>query len=247
MILAAAVLFTLQAASLAAADVRYETRVDDDNKVFVDVENGSRLPIRVTSVSVVFYDRRERVLRRRRLDCDDDCGVAPGATESFGPITGPRGWDTVSASEVLYEEEEEPEVEAAPRKRQPPAPTAEDRRSEAPRPPRSPGARPPAAVDWSSPEAVLRAFYVALNRGDLERARGFFSGTSRAFEDLEGWARRETRGGTVTEIRLREPVSDARPRARVEVSFADGGKAVRNVLLRREGESWKIETLEPSP
>lgn len=242
-------------------DVRYQARVDERNRIFVDVENQGREPIAVTAMTVVFYDSQQRTLLRITLDCHADCSVTSGASESFGPIEPPPDWDSVRASEVSYRETPPDERSATPERRtqepapvrEPPAAKAPERPAESPSPgadsaaPRAP--RPPAAVDWSSPEAVLRAFYVAINRGDVARARELRSRSANAATgqaELEAWMRRETKDGTVTDISVLQAASEASPHARLELRFADGSSARRQAVLVREGPGWKIERLEPA-
>lgn len=224
----------------------FEARVDKRNQVFVDVKNPTAGPVRVTMIRVSFFDADDRVIDRISVDCDDDCGVAASATESFGPIEGPRGWRNVKASDVQF-------------KRMPPRPEAP--RPAAPRsveagPPPLPSSTPrvgrPATTDWASPEAVLHGFYVALNLGDLVRAREYYT---RAANDrltaslgaagLESWATRETHDGTIIDLRLVEKLDEAAGTAMAEIEFAEGAPAKRRVVFKREGAGWKIERLEP--
>ena len=224
----------------------FEARVDKKNQVWVDVKNKAAGPVRVTMISVSFFDANDRLMDRISLDCDDDCGVAASATESFGPIEGPRGWQNVRAMDVLF-------------KRMPPRPEAP--RAPAPRsaeaapvpvPPTTPRVGRPAGTDWASPEAVLRGFYVALNLGDLVHAREFYT---RAANDratamlgaagFESWAKRETEDGTVIDLRLVDKLDEAAGSALAEIEFAEVPPAKRRVVFKKEGAGWKIERLEP--
>ncbi len=222
----------------------FEARVDKKNQVFVDVKNPTAGLVRVTMIRVSFFDGDDHVIDRISVDCDDDCDVAASATESFGPIDGPRGWRNVRAMEVLF-------------KRTPSR--AEAPRAPAPRPvERAPAAEPPitqrvgraATSDWASPEAVLRGFYVALNLGDLVKAREFYTRSAASVTAgagaaaFESWAKRETLDGTITDLRLLEAVNEAEGTARVEIAFADAQPARRRVVFKREGEGWKIERVE---
>ena len=95
----------LPASALAAqADVTYAARVDRKNEVYVDVENSTRVGIRVTSVVVAFYDRRKLLIEKSTIECRTECSVAGADVESFGPLEGPQGWDTVKVMNVYYEE-----------------------------------------------------------------------------------------------------------------------------------------------
>ena len=90
----------------APADVTYAARVDKKNEIYVDVENSTRSGIRVTSVVVAFYDRRKSLIEKSTIDCRTDCSVGGADVESFGPLEGPQGWDTVKVMDVYYEEDE---------------------------------------------------------------------------------------------------------------------------------------------
>src|SRR5678809_53651 len=91
-------------AAASAADVTYATRVDSKNEIYVDVQNSTRTGIRVTSVVVSFYDRRRIPIERNTIDCRTECSVGREDVESFGPLEGPKGWDTVKVMNVFYEE-----------------------------------------------------------------------------------------------------------------------------------------------
>ena len=97
----------LAASGLAAqADVTYAARVDGKNEIYVDVENSARLGIRVTSVVVAFYDKRKSLIEKSTIECRTDCAVGGEDVESFGPLEGPPGWETVKVMDVYYEEKE---------------------------------------------------------------------------------------------------------------------------------------------
>lgn len=91
----------------AQTDVTYAARVDRQNGIYVDVENSARLGIRVTSVVVAFYDKRKSLIERSTIECRTDCSVGGEDVESFGPLEGPEGWDTVKVMNVYYEEKDE--------------------------------------------------------------------------------------------------------------------------------------------
>jgi hypothetical protein len=230
------------AAAAGAEGVRYEARLDSQDRIFVDVENAGSVSIRVTSMTVLFQDARGAAVARRTLDCERDCTVAPESRESFGPIDAPRAWETVTATQVLYRE-----LGPRPATEPPAAPSARPSL----RPSAAPSAAPARDVNRGSPEALLRAFYVALNRGDLARARQLCTPSA-----IQGWsgaggddafAKAETREGTVMDVRLVALPLDANPVATVEVSFADGAKARRRIALVREGEGFRVDKVERAP
>ena len=97
----------LLAASGAAAqtDVTYAARVDRKNEVYVDVENSTRSGIRMTSVVVAFYDKRRSLIEKSTIECRTECSVGAEDVESFGPLEGPEGWETVKLMNVFYEED----------------------------------------------------------------------------------------------------------------------------------------------
>jgi hypothetical protein len=225
--------------------IAFEARVDKKNQVFVDVRNPTAGPVRVTTIRVSFFDADDRVIDRVSVDCDDDCSVAASSTESFGPIAGPRGWRNVRADDVQFKRmplrpEAPGPVAPRPSGAAPPAPP--------PPPPGRPRVGRPGATDWASPEAVLHGFYVALNLGDLVRAREY---QTRAANDrvtaavLESWAKLETHDGTIIDLRLIDKLDEATGMATAEIQFADGAPAKRRVIFKREGEGWKIERVEP--
>jgi Zn-dependent protease with chaperone function len=105
-------------ADASPSDVTYAARVDRKNEIYVDVENQARAPIHVTSVVVAFYDRGQTLIEKNTIDCRTDCSVGRQDVESFGPLEGPPGWDTVKVMNVFYEdggaEPEPPEPDRAP-------------------------------------------------------------------------------------------------------------------------------------
>jgi len=118
-----------------AADVTYAARVDAKNDVYVDVENTSRLGIRVTSVVVAFYDRRKVLIERNTIECRTDCSVGGQDVESFGPLDGPPGWDTVKVMNVYYEEREGDADDSSPSPAPTPRPVTPSRSTKVPSPP----------------------------------------------------------------------------------------------------------------
>lgn len=126
-------------AEAAQADVTFAARVDRKNDIYVDVENRTRSDIRVTSVVIAFYDKRRSLIEKTTIECRVECEVGGADVESFGPVEGPGGWETVKVMNVYYEEGGE---DAALPEREPshvPAPAT---------PPRSgpPGQAPPKVV-----------------------------------------------------------------------------------------------------
>ena len=97
----------LAASGLSAqTEVTYAARVEGKNEIYVDVENPARLGIRVTSVVVAFYDKRKRLIEKSTIECRTECSVGGEDVESFGPLEGPQGWETVKVMAVYYEEKE---------------------------------------------------------------------------------------------------------------------------------------------
>jgi|GEM_PF-2534643 len=84
-------------------DISYNYRVDDKNQVWVDVENDSDSDIKVTSVVVSFYDKDENIMDKSELPCKSNCIVKVDEAKPFGPITGPKDWETVRVTKVYYE------------------------------------------------------------------------------------------------------------------------------------------------
>ncbi len=122
-------------ASLArAAGVTYSARVDGGGKAWVDVENSAGRDVEVRSVNLSFDDGDGRRLGSRTLPCKDDCLVRAGARGSFGPIEGPRGWESFHIEKLLYVDSGEGSARPAPI---PPAPTPPTSST-----PTTPGGRP---------------------------------------------------------------------------------------------------------
>jgi hypothetical protein len=149
----------------------------------------------------------------------------------------------VETKEVLYRA-----LESRPA----PAPTAPASRAPDPQPTTAPRQGVAAALDWNSHEAVLRAFYVALNRGDAVRARELCSRSANdawssapGGDAFPGFAKAETRDATVTDVRLLAPAAEAS--ATIVVSYADGPNAKRRIRFAREGAGLKIDRVEPVP
>jgi hypothetical protein len=236
-----------------ATDVTYAARVDEQGQVFVDVSNETSSPVRVTTFVLRFFGARDAFLEKATSDCEDDCTVAAGVTESFGPFETPEGWETVQVDEVLYDGTEHVErapAHAAPAPRASPAEPAPA--PWVPRPtarPQAPGPQGPA----TSPEAALRELYRWLVRGDYARARQQYTASARegplaalGEAGFEAWARGETKDATVLDVRLLEPFGESPAGLRVEIAYADGSKAARRVHFQREDGGWKIARIEES-
>lgn len=235
-----------------ATDVTYAARVDEQGRVFVDVSNATRSPVRVTTFVLRFFGAGDAFLERATSDCEDDCTVSADATEAFGPFETPEGWETVQVDEVFYDGTMH--LERAPA-HEPPAPGASPAQPApgpgvSPRPtarPQAPAAPGPA----TSPEAALRELYRWLVRGDYARARQMYSASARegalaalGEAGFAAWAEKETKGATVLDVRLLEPFGEAPAGVRVEIGYADGSKAVRRVHFRQEDGGWKVERIE---
>jgi Zn-dependent protease with chaperone function len=102
--LAAILLLIAAAAAWAQRDVTFAARVEGRSDVYIDVENNGSSGIRVIALIVAFYDRRQTLLEKNTIRCRDDCFVGASDAESFGPMKGPRGFDTVKAIDVVYKE-----------------------------------------------------------------------------------------------------------------------------------------------
>ncbi|MCU0240937.1 MAG: hypothetical protein MUF51_00780 [Vicinamibacteria bacterium] len=64
---------------------------------------GGGRPIQVSKVEVSFFDAKNKQLSSETIECEKDCSVAAKATETFGPIDGPSGWDHAEVGNVFYE------------------------------------------------------------------------------------------------------------------------------------------------
>ena len=106
LLLAAGLPLLASTAMATPEDVTYAARVDRKNEIYVDVENSTRWGIRVTSLVVAFYDKRRSLIEKNTIDCKIDCSVGGADVESFGPLEGPPGWETVKVMNLYYEEGE---------------------------------------------------------------------------------------------------------------------------------------------
>jgi Zn-dependent protease with chaperone function len=165
------------------ADVTYAARVDRKNEIYVDVENGTRTAIHVTSVVVAFYDQRRSLIERNTIDCRTECSVGRDDVESFGPLEGPPGWDTVKVMNVFYEEGG---VEAEPAEPKP-TPSSEAK----PSPPRSslPASVPAPAIVFDGRTESLDGYAEWRRNGllivDGQRVRLGPSGKVKASKDIK--------------------------------------------------------------
>jgi len=57
----------------------------------------------VSKVVVSFYDEEGNLMTKGELPCTSNCTVKVDEAGSFGPITGPNGWDSVEVTKVYYE------------------------------------------------------------------------------------------------------------------------------------------------
>lgn len=256
-----AVVSACLAARPAAAqdEVTHSTRIEK-NQVFVDVENDSKKMITVSSIVVSFYDKKGVLLDKSTITCENDCTVDVDEAEAFGPLEGPKGWDTVNVTKVYYEDVEATAPSAgtkAPKPAPAPAPKAP---APAPAPPAKPATPPaapaapaaPPAATAATPEGLMKLFYAHLNRAEYDKAKTLY--TKFALDNIvsilgesgfKTWAVAETKNGTVKEVVLTAPVVDAAPMAAIEIRYLDGSKVRRNCQIKKEGAMWKVETVDP--
>ena len=231
-------------------EVTHSTRIEK-NQVYVDVENDSKKMITVSSIVVSFYDKKSVLLEKSTITCENDCTVNVDEAESFGPLEGPKGWDSVNVTRVYYEDVETPAPATGVKAPRPaPAPKA-------PAPPAKPATppAPPAAAATATaatPEGLMKLFYAHLNRAEYDKAKALY--TKFALDNIvsilgesgfKAWALEETKNGTVKEVVLTAPVVDAAPMAVIEIRYLDGAKARRNCQIKKEGAMWKVETVDP--
>lgn len=178
----------LSASAMAAqADVTYAARVDAKNEVYVDIENSNRWGIRVTSVVVAFYDPRKSLIEKNTIECRTECSVGGADVESFGPLEGPKGWDTVKVMNVYYEEGE---ADAAPSETEAPASPIPTPRT----PPRSspPSGLPPPKIVIDGRTESLDGYAEWRRDGllivDGQRVRLSPSGKLKASKEVKGLA-----------------------------------------------------------
>jgi hypothetical protein len=74
----------------------------EENKVWVDVQNGRERAIRLKSVTLVFVDVGGRPISRLRMPCAEKCEVAPGGKLTLGPVEGPPDWDDAEIGKIDY-------------------------------------------------------------------------------------------------------------------------------------------------
>lgn len=233
-------------------EVTHSTRTEK-NQVYVDVENDSKKMITVSSIVVSFYDKKGVLLEKSTITCENDCTVNVDEAESFGPLEGPNGWDSVNVTRVYYEDVEPP-APATGEKAPKPAPAP---KAPAPAPPARPATppAPPAAAPiatTATPEGLMKLFYAHLNRAEYDKAKTLY--TKFALDNIvsilgesgfKAWALEETKNGTVKDVVLTAPVVDAAPMAAIEIRYLDGAKARRNCQIKKEGAVWKVETVDP--
>ena len=231
-------------------EVTHSTRIEK-NQVYVDVENDSKKMITVSSIVVSFYDKKSVLLEKSTITCENDCTVNVDEAESFGPVEGPKSWDTVNVTRVYYEDVETP-APATGAKAPRPAPAPK-----APAPPAKPATppAPPAAAATATaatPEGLMKLFYAHLNRAEYDKAKALY--TKFAFDNIvsilgesgfKAWALEETKNGTVKEVVLTAPVVDTAPMAAIEIRYLNGAKSRRNCHIKKEGAMWKVETVDP--
>ncbi len=97
-------LLSLAAAAWTEADVTFSARVDGQKNVYIDVKNAGAAGIRVIAMVVAFYDQHQSLIEKKTLKCRDDCFLDGKAAKSFGPLKGPRGFETAKAIDVVYKE-----------------------------------------------------------------------------------------------------------------------------------------------
>ena len=227
-----------------ALDVTYAARVDEQGLVFIDVSNETKARIVVTTFALRFFGAHDKILAKTTSDCEDDCTVAPGATEAFGPFAAPEDWETVQVDEVFYDA-----AAAVDRASARKTPGAYPSAPPTPRPTARPQTAAPAGPA-ASPETALRELYRWLVRGDHERARQMYTTSGRESAvalgeaGFDAWAQKETKQQTVVDVRLLEPFEEAPAGVRVEIDYADGSKALRRVQFRQEDGGWRVERIE---
>ena len=74
----------------------------EEDKVWVDVDNGLERTITLKSVTVAFLDAGGGPISRETIPCKEKCEIAPGQTGTLGPVTGPAAWEDAEVTKVTY-------------------------------------------------------------------------------------------------------------------------------------------------
>ena len=107
---------------------------------------------------------------------------------------------------------------------------------------------------YDSPEKVVRAFYICLNRGEYTKAKRFY--TTEAKQAVNGLAMareggftrfgdRETRKGTIRAIKILK--STKRGEGAIvdyRIQYRDGYSVSKTVSLAKENGRWKIGLIQ---
>jgi len=228
--------------------VTYAARVDEQGQVFIDVSNGTRAPIVVTSFVLRFLGAHDKVLREATSDCEADCTVARAPTEAFGPFETPEDWQTVQVDEVLYDEAAPMERAPARKAPGPVAPSGDTRRRRC----HGHGHVPLVCgrLPARAPRAAVRSCTAGWSAGDYTRARQMYTTTGRegapgraGEAGFEAWRRRRRRRDGRRASGCSSPSGVARRGARRD-RLRDDSKALRRVHCKQEDGGWKVERIE---
>jgi hypothetical protein len=100
---AGAIVLTLSLASVcAAADVMYSLWEDENDNVWIRIENGLDESIKVESISLIFYNSKGTPVQHQQSACNDNCILEKHDVRDFGAYQKPDSAETCRVQKIRY-------------------------------------------------------------------------------------------------------------------------------------------------
>lgn len=239
------------------AEVTYEVKVDDDNLVWVEVENEGGTNVELAFIRIQFVDKEGEELEESDFACNDDPVIKEGELVTYGPIEGPEDWENVTVTEVTYTDA----TVERPKNKTALMDNKEEKagRSEAVLPETDGKEKEPAtpvkpeSASQNTPESVLNEVFHYFSAGDIKKSKTCYTRFSQenvlavmGDEGFKEWISGECKPGSFKSAKLLEKLNELIPNVKAEISFKDGSKTLRNVFFKKEDGRWKIEGIEPA-
>jgi len=85
-----------------AGDVSYTLWEDEDDQIWVRIENGSEQRIKVETILLVFYDSKGKPVEQKQFPCTEHCLLASHDVGDFGPYSKQPGAESCRLQKVRY-------------------------------------------------------------------------------------------------------------------------------------------------
>lgn len=85
-----------------AGDVSYTLWEDEDDQIWVRIQNGLDEKIKVEAVLLLFYDAKRNPVEEKQFPCKQNCDLAEHDVGDFGPFEKPANSESCRLRKVRY-------------------------------------------------------------------------------------------------------------------------------------------------